>query len=101
METKTNDGLTINPNIIDWTSIIDSHSWSDPIRVDVIEGRDCIEMIYKQASIITHRNTTPSQPPNERVFKIVYSCIDGKWHKSERIYGKIIPAQSEQYEFEE
>lgn len=99
METKTNNGITINPNLICGTSVTDSHLWSNPIRVDVIECRDCIEIIYKQTSIITLRNTWPPEPPDERVFKIVYSCVDGKWHKSERIYGKIIPAQEEQYEF--
>jgi hypothetical protein len=43
----------------------------------------------------------PSPPPEERVFKIVYSCVDGKWNKSEKIYGKIIPSQKEYYEFED
>ena len=33
------------------------------------------------------------------VFKIVFSCIDGKWNKSDRIYGKIIPPSEESYEF--
>lgn len=31
--------------------------------------------------------------------KIIYSCIDGKWNKSEPIYGKIIPTQDEYFEF--
>jgi len=38
-------------------------------------------------------------PPQERVFKIVYSCVNGKWNKSDRIYGNIISAQDEGYEF--
>jgi hypothetical protein len=42
-------------------------------------------------------------PPyhDERAVKIVYSCVDGKWNKSEPIYGKIIPAQDEYFEFED
>lgn len=91
METKqTNDSGIVTTSLL----------WSNPIRVDVFEGSDCIEMIYKQTSMCT-LTMYPSPPPQERVFKIVYSCVDGKWHKSERIYGKIIPAQEEQYEFKE
>lgn len=74
--------------------------WSDPIRVEVNELQDSIEMVYRQTSMITY-TIHPSPPPQERVFKIVYSCVDGKWHKSDRIYGKLVPAQGEYYEFEE
>ena len=42
----------------------------------------------------------PQQPLEERVFKIVYSCKDGKWNKSEPNYGKIIPATDEDYDFD-
>ncbi len=73
-------------------------SWSFPERVDVIETPDSIELIYKQTSMITY-TSWPSPRPSERVFKIVFSCKDGKWHKSEPIYGEIIPASEEKYEF--
>jgi len=75
-------------------------AWSVPTRVDVIEKTDSIEFIYKQTSMVT-LTVHPSPPPAERVFKIVFSCVDGKWHKSEPIYGQIISAQAESYEFEE
>ena len=75
------------------------NTWSSPQRVDVIEYAESIEFIYKETSMIT-LTMYPSPPPEERVFKIVYSCVDGKWNKSERIYGKIIPSQKEYYEFE-
>ena len=66
-------------------------------RIDVIEKEDCIEMIYQE------RNNTvyPPRYPTPRIFKIVFSCVDGKWHKSDRIYGKVVPAQKERYEFNE
>lgn len=73
--------------------------WSFPKRIDVIEYPDKIEIIYKQVSHLTY-TIHPSPPPQERVFKIIYSCKDGKWDRSEPIYGTIIPEQKETYSFE-
>lgn len=74
--------------------------WSTPERIEVNEVGQTIEMIYHQTSLV-HYSTSPLDPnqSHRRVFKIIYSCVHGKWHKSEPIYGKIIPAQSESYEF--
>ena len=74
--------------------------WNSPERVAIIEYHDKIEMVYKETSMIT-LTIHPSPPPEVRVFKIVFSCIDGKWNKSEKIYGKIISQQKERYEFDE
>ena len=73
--------------------------WSSPKRLDVIDTGRSIEVIYKQTSTFSLA-TYPPRPREERVYKIVYSCVDGKWNKSEPIYGKIVPAQGEHYEFE-
>lgn len=73
--------------------------WNAPERIEVNEYADSIEFIYKEVSRIT-LTSFPARSPEERVFKIVFSCIDGKWNKSERIYGDIIPAQGESYSFE-
>ncbi len=81
------------------TSFTTTNTWSTPQRVDIIEYADSIEFIYKETSMLTLA-IYPPPPPQERVFKIVYSCVDGKWNKSERIYGKIKPSQKEYYEFE-
>lgn len=86
-------GFSITTNS---TSVYDP--WSDPIRVGVVEKSDSIELIYKEISMVTY-TVYPSPPPEERVFKIVYSCEDGKWHKSDRIYGKIVAPQKERYVF--
>ena len=80
------------------TSIL--NTWSNPERVEVNEVGETIEMIYKQTSMLTY-TVYPSPPPEVRVFKIVYSCVDGKWNKSEPIFGKIIPLQDEYFEFED
>jgi hypothetical protein len=66
--------------------------WSYPTRIDVIEKTDSIEIIYKETSLFGGEWKRV-----ERVFKIVFSCVDGKWNKSERIYGQIVPAQPETY----
>lgn len=75
------------------------NTWSVPTRIAVNEFSDRIEMIYKETSMMT-LTAYPSPPPEERVFKVVFSCVDGKWDKSERIYGDIIPATTEGYQFE-
>lgn len=69
-----------------------------PVRLEVKEVGDTIEMIYKETSNLCY-TSYPSPPPEERVFKIVYSCQNGKWNKSEPIYGEIVPSKDEYYEF--
>ena len=73
--------------------------WNEPTRVDVIDTGNSIEMIYVQT-----KNSIgygyPHSLIEKRVFKIVYSCVEGKWHKSEPIYGEIIPSTKEYYVFE-
>jgi len=71
--------------------------WNEPIRVDVIDTGNSIEMIYVQ----TKNSIWGNLFCEKRAFKIVYSCVNGMWNKSEPIYGKIIPAQEEYYEFEQ
>ena len=73
--------------------------YSTPVFIKVEEVGETIEFIYKETCMITY-TVYPSPPPEKRVFKIVYSCKDGKWNKSDRIYGTITPAQEETYEFE-
>jgi hypothetical protein len=41
----------------------------------------------------------PPRPPEQRVFKTVFSCVDGRWNKSERIYGEVVAAKLESYSF--
>lgn len=95
---NTNATTTYVPNI--------ELKWKEPYRVDIIEYDDSIEMIYKQEGVDYSKTYLLDYPPNPpeyftRVFKIVYSCVDGKWNVSEPIYGKIIPATEETYEFED
>lgn len=74
------------------------NTWGYPERLEVNEVGESIEIIYKETSMITF-TSYPAPAPEERVFKIVYSCVDGKWNKSERIYGKIVSARNESYDF--
>lgn len=87
----TNDPL-LNIDISCGTATL--NAWNDPVRIDVLEFSDRIEFIYKEISKICF-----SSSAEERIFKIIFSCVDGKWSKSDRIYGKIIPPQEETYEF--
>ena len=82
------------------TASVYYNTWNTPQRINVREAGESIEFIYKEVSMRT-LTSYPSPPPEERVFKIVYSCVNGKWNKSERIYGNIIPPQDEYYEFED
>ena len=70
--TYTNDPLNNTTTV--------GYIWSGPTRLQVNELNDSIEMIYEETS------------PEKRYFKIIFSCVDGKWNKSEPIYGKIVPA---------
>ncbi len=77
------------------TITIDPLNIIQPNLVDTIVKDDCIELIYKQESYVSGNwNFSDS-----KIFKIIYSCKDGKWDVSERIYGKIIKATKESYEF--
>lgn len=69
--------------------------WSEPVEISHEILNDSIEFIYKQTKISWNYASQ-----EERVFKVIYSCVDGKWNKSERLYGEIIAATEEQYEFE-
>lgn len=80
------------------STIISFNTWSSPVLVDTIINDDSVDFIYKETSMISTFKYPPGSP-NERVFKIIFSCIDGKHNKSERIYGEIIPATSESYDF--
>lgn len=73
------------------------YMWSAPTRLEVNELIDSIEMIYEETSLM-NLTIYPSPPPVKRYFKIVFSCVDGKWNKSERIYGKKVERQ-EYFEF--
>lgn len=75
------------------------NTWNTPIFIKSNEVGESIEFIYTETSMITY-TVHPSPPPEVRCFKIVYSCKDGKWNKSDRIYGEIISAQDESYEFD-
>ena len=89
---------TLNLNSVGSTTTTNINLWSNPERVDVIENSDSIEFIYKETSMISY-TSFPAPPSQVRVFKIVFSCVDGKWNKSERIYGEIVPAEDERYVF--
>lgn len=102
-QTNTNDhinnlGTTTNTfNIAHTGANTAGYMWSHPTRLEVNELNDSIEMIYEETSLVT-LTIYPSPPLVKRYFKIVFSCLDGKWNKSERIYGKKIEHQ-EYFEF--
>lgn len=73
--------------------------WNDPFPISVEEKIDSITIIYIQKPTDSYSRVLP--PGHKRVFKVIFSCVDGKWHKSERIYGDIIPASKESYKFDD
>ena len=78
-----------NPTLSSTGGISTSNMYSNPIRLEVNEYYDKIEMIFEETSLV-NISTYPLPPPHKRYFKIVFSCVDGKWNKSERIYGEKI-----------
>ena len=73
--------------------------FNQPERIDILEIGESIHIVYMETSQL-QLAVYPPRPPEKRVFKIVYSCIDGKWNKSDRIYGMIMPPLKETYIFE-
>jgi len=96
--TLTMASAQFQPNSCGTSVTIDSWGW--PERLEVNEYDDQIEMVYKETSNMVY-TVFPARPQEVRVFKIIFSVVDGKWNKSERIYGKIIPKSKESYEFED
>ena len=88
-----------NVKITNHTTI--GNVWGNPTFVCANEVGETVEFIYKQKSFFASYLDGPYwfDDIGERVFKIVYSCIDGKWNKSEPIFGTIIPKSEESYEF--
>jgi hypothetical protein len=83
---RSDNSLRVSSTISSTTSI---NQWSEPFRLEINELEDSIEMIYEEVSNMV-LSIYPSRPQEKRHFKIVFSCVDGKWNKSERIYGKKI-----------
>lgn len=77
------------------TSITDGNLMTHRL-IDIIYGADYIELVYFQNPTYW----TSSSNIIKQVYKIKYSCVDGKWNQSQPIYGKYIPASDESYEFE-
>jgi hypothetical protein len=88
--------ILVNSNFVGTSAYI--NNWGVPERIDVQEVGDTIEMTFLETSNL-FLAVYPQRPPERRVFKIIYSCVDSKWNKSERIYGEIVPAQREIYKF--
>lgn len=108
MENNTNEFTGFNTNVsvtntdasfVSSNGITNYNSWFPPERIKIIENTDSIEFIYIETSCVTH-TIYPQMESDRRVFKIIFSCKDGKWHKSDRIYGEIIPASDEDYIFD-
>ena len=77
------------------TTGIDHWSYPELVMTNILE--DSIEMIYKQSSLLSQGW---SAPPS-RVYKTVFSCVDGKWNKSDPIFGIINERIEEAYFFPE
>lgn len=60
------------------------------VRVDIFD--DHVDVITKL--------TSEFDGYEPKVYKQTFSCKDGAFHTSKKIFGKIIPAQDEQYKFE-
>jgi hypothetical protein len=100
MGTLTTGHSALGANTFNTTGTFIHNSWNNPEIIEVREVGESIEMIYKQTSSFSTTGGLPTYH-DTRLYKIVYSCVDGKWNKSEPIFGKIIPAQDECYKFED
>jgi len=95
---KTTSTSSNNFSFVNSGTTLGLNPWGYSELVKFNEYPDHIEVLYKQQRLI---NSWPCPVDTERVYKIIFSCKDGVWHKSDPIYGKIVPAQSEYFEFED
>jgi len=95
----TGGSITISSGSGSSYGTVGKAEWSEPELVDVDEGENYLALTYTQAMVSSFYSYTPNiHIDNERrVYKIIYSCRGGKWHKSDKIYGKIIPPTKEAY----
>lgn len=78
------------------TTLIHSRIWGQPELINWYEYPDRLECVYIENRLLSYY---PEIEDQKRVYKIIYSCVDGKWNKSQPIYGEIIPATDEEYHF--
>lgn len=97
IEANESNGLMVSNNgsmvFNEWTST-KSTIYNEISVVEIVEKCDSIEVVYKEKPIVTNLEFK-----HYGIFKIIFSCKDGKWNKSERIYGRVIPESKESYEF--
>lgn len=72
--------------------------WGVPFLIDTIVNQDSIELVYRQDPNFTYTTLYGVQPEPE-IFKVIYSCQKGKWHKSDKIEGEYVSASDESYSF--
>lgn len=90
--------LNVNTGASDTSSITSWDGWGNPYIIDTILGNKSIELVYRRDAQFTH-TVFPVSTPNPKIFKIIYSCKNGKWHKSEKIKGYYVSKKEESYEF--
>ena len=97
---ETTNTTNVHIDTGDINSTTDFNEWLEPELIDTVELIDSIELVYKQEPAYTYTTNgfyPLGNPP--RIFKVVFSCKDGKWHKSERIEGRYVYPMGEGYEF--
>jgi hypothetical protein len=73
--------------ITDFKEAGNETDWYPAKQINFFDLGNSLEIMYEQKCVKTPLNDIK---PLERVFKIIYSCVDGKWNKSERIYASMI-----------
>jgi hypothetical protein len=92
----TGDSIITSGSTSTWASY-NRNDWTEPNLVEVDEGKNYLALTYTEDRVSNFYNGTSGSVESRRVYKVIYSCIGGKWHKSEKIYGKIVPPTKETY----
>ena len=83
-------------NISSGTVNIDQYGY--PKIIDTLVFSDKVEVVYRREPYMSYTSYPPITP-EPQIYKIVFSCKNGKWHQSEKIMGRFIPASNEGYQF--
>ena len=81
-----------NKKVVDTTA---TNNYDNPVLMYINNLVNSVEMIYKETALVVK----PTQLPLEKISKVVYSIINGKWNMSAPIYGTIVPKVDEYYIF--
>ena len=81
------------------TGTVNTDGFGYPCLIDTIVKQDSIELVYRRDPLFSYTVSEHVAQPDPKIFKVIYSCKNKKWHQSERIEGSFVGVKDETYQF--